>query len=131
MSAIDWVSTERERITQVLAIAPIRKATENEYNADNSIRAELKAYFHSHMDMNKAIAESNIYAGAPEYCDLCSGSFINDGFLVDGALKGQAGWACMCINCFGKYGKGLDWGVGQLYQNQGKLAWLQVAGFNK
>lgn len=109
--------------------------TENDEDSDdddaNSIRSEIKRYFHGNMDMAKAITECNIYAGAPEHCDLCSDNFIDDGFLVDGAIRGQAGWACMCMNCFGQHAQGLGWGVGQLYKNEGKLGWLQVAGFQE
>jgi hypothetical protein len=107
--------------------------TENDEDSDdaNSIRSEIKRYFHDNMDMAKAITESNIYAGAPEHCDLCSDNFIDDGFMVDGAIRGQAGWACMCMNCFGQHGQGLGWGVGQLYKKEGKLGWLQVAGFQE
>jgi len=104
---------------------------EEEEDDPLSIRAEIKRYFHGHMDMAKAITECNIYAGAPAQCDLCSGNFIDDGFMVDGAIRGQSGWACMCMNCFGRHAQGLGWGVGQLYKKEGKLGWLQVAGFQE
>ena len=51
--------------------------------------------------------------------------------MVDGAIRGQTGWACMCMNCFGRNAQGLGWGVGQLYKKEGKLGWLQVAGFQE
>lgn len=38
---------------------------EEEEDDPLSIRAEIKRYFHGHMDMAKAITECNIYAGAP------------------------------------------------------------------
>ncbi len=99
-------------------------------NQDNATKAAIKAFLNKSIDMDKAISAQNIYAGAPEQCDLCNGSFIDDGLFIDGALREQVGWACMCVSCFGQYGKNLGWGVGQLYQKQRNLRWLQVAGFN-
>jgi hypothetical protein len=127
LEEIGFGSTEDSKVADC-------NVTENDEDSDddaNSIRSEIKRYFHGHMDMARAITEQNTYAGAPEHCDLCSGNFIDDGFMVDGAIRGQAGWACMCMNCFGRHAQGLGWGVGQLYKNEGKLGWLQVACFQE
>jgi hypothetical protein len=99
------------------------------FEADTPIREEIRRYFAAHMDMAKAQAEQNTYAGDPDNCELCEAPFINDGFFVDGAIRGDSGWALMCTNCFGRHGQGIAWGKGQLYKNEGDNGWLQVGGF--
>jgi hypothetical protein len=64
----------------------------------------------------------------PEYCDLCGKSFEKEKYMIDGAIKGTRGWACMCAECFLENGRKIGCGDGQLYLRD-KEGWLEVAGF--
>jgi hypothetical protein len=97
---------------------------------DTPVRDEINRYFNADMDLARADLEQNFYADNPEFCDLCNARFIDNGFFVDGAIKENAAWALMCTDCFGKHGKGIAWGMGQLYKNKDDLGWLQVGGFD-
>lgn len=63
-------------------------------------------------------------------CDACKAALLEGGLYVDGAVLGAGGmWASMCMRCFLEQGKGLGWGIGQLYENDG-LGWQCIAGGN-
>jgi hypothetical protein len=52
----------------------------------------------------------------PENCDLCGTDITEQGCYVDGGVAHGGGmWANMCLPCFDEHGKGIAWGVGQLY----------------
>jgi hypothetical protein len=70
------------------------------------------------------------YAYGVDHCDICGGSLDGRALFVDGALKGQIGWANMCAQCFLSKGTGVGWGSGQLYARQPNGDWRMVAGFN-
>jgi len=44
--------------------------------------------------------------------------FTDQKYLADCELKNQPGWSLMCAECFSKHGKGIGYGVGQLYMKQ-------------
>ena len=78
--------------------------------------------------------QCDIYAGDPESCDLCGTGLIEQGFFVDGVTKDGA-WANMCSGCVAKDGRGIGWGVGQLYRAQitpdaEMTRWVMIAGGN-
>ena len=126
------ITTDEDRLwLQKMGFGPLftNKEPDFEDKSFSSLRPEIRAYINQHIDMARAISEQNIYSCAPEQCDTCESELVDDGFFVDAKFKKQTGWACMCMECFGKYGENLGPGVGQLYQNQGKIGWLQVAGF--
>jgi len=69
------------------------------------------------------------YAYGIKTCDLCHCSLDDAGLFVDGALRGQAGWANMCPSCFERQGHSIGWGKGQIYARQSNGRWRLVAGF--
>ena len=86
----------------------------------------------------------------PNSCDLCSKAFGDDAFFVDGqtgrmqsvqytdpatglmASAAHGSWADMCVDCYGREGRGIGWGIGQLYRkvldDSGSPRWLLIAG---
>jgi len=63
-----------------------------------------------------------------ETCDLCSYPVEQAGLYVDGAIKKGGGmWANMCLPCFLEKGRGVGWGVGQVYRHDG-IGWQCIAG---
>lgn len=64
---------------------------------------------------------------AAETCDLCEAIVEEVGFYVDGRIAGSNSWANMCLPCFLKEGKGIGWGVGQLY-GRDEVDWQCIAG---
>ncbi|TOO92131.1 hypothetical protein [Vibrio parahaemolyticus] len=94
------------------------------------IKPEVQSYFYSHINEQKAKNESELFADPPISFDLCGTELEHEKYFVDGSLRNQRLWAFMCSDCFSTQGKGVGWGVGQLYRNEGKNRWLLVAGFN-
>ncbi|MES0100946.1 hypothetical protein [Mesorhizobium sp. M0019] len=80
------------------------------------------------VDINKATVRRTYFSPPPEFCDLCRHSFDDKKYMVDGAVKGASGWACMCGDCFEARGHAVKWGSGQLYLRD-EHGWLLVAGF--
>lgn len=80
-------------------------------------------------DLATAQARQVYFSPPPENCDLCDGSLAEEKFMIDGGIKGHGAWACMCPDCFDEVGRGIGWGVGQLYLKQPD-GWLLVAGFS-
>lgn len=83
-----------------------------------------------HID-NEALENKKHYlSDVPETCYLCGKDFESEKFIVDGAIKSGGGaWCFMCEQCFEEKGKGIGWGIGQLYKKESDKQWLQVAGF--
>lgn len=88
-------------------------------------RREL-AFVALHMnDLGVTGGEASLHPDPPEACDLCNeGKF---GFFIDGETANGA-WANMCPRCFMQVGRGIGWGVGQLYRDRGEGRWQCVAG---
>lgn len=80
------------------------------------------------VDLTRAKLDKVYFHPPPEYCDLCRRSMIGEKYMIDGAVKGLGGWACMCADCFLKRGRKIAWGHGQLYLRDDN-GWLEVAGF--
>lgn len=80
------------------------------------------------VDLGRAELDHVYFHPAPEHCDLCRRSMANEKYLIDGAVNGLSGWACMCARCFLVRGQRIAWGHGQLYRRDDK-GWLEVAGF--
>ena len=61
------------------------------------------------------------HPGPPCDCDLCGCNLSKTTpAFVDGKI-GPKGWANMCAQCFVRDGRGIGWGIGQLYaQVQGR-----------
>jgi hypothetical protein len=95
----------------------------------NQIPAKTQSYFEYCIDEDLAREREEYYVNAQDECDGCGAALREDEYFVDGALKNQPGWACLCPRCFDQHGKGIGWGVGQLYRNEGKDSWLLVGGF--
>lgn len=94
------------------------------FAATNDEREDLDAY----MDREEAKKRSVYFCGAPDACDICRNPFADEEFLIDGEV-GQGGpWACMCRDCFLRYGGRIGWGHGQLYRKD-ERGWLLVGGF--
>ena len=81
------------------------------------------------VDFSVANRRKPDYAYGIKSCDLCQCSLAEVGLFVDGALRGQAGWANMCPSCFEKHGHSIGWGKGQIYARQSNGRWRLVAGF--
>ena len=69
------------------------------------------------------------YANPSDACDFCGCNLQERAFFVDGRLRGQIAFACMCAECFLENGEGIGWGKGQIYQRAPGSKWLMVAGF--
>ena len=82
-----------------------------------------------HIDMDRANKEQSYFCGTVEQCDICQCYFRDQQYLVDCELKDKPGWCYMCGSCFSKHGKGIGYGVGQLYMRQPNGKWLKVGGF--
>ena len=81
------------------------------------------------------LAELKVAGGAnplhlepPDACDLCGTTRF--GVFVDGETTMDGKWANMCPECFAIHGRGLGWGVGQLYKAQPSGEWRCIAGGN-
>lgn len=64
-------------------------------------------------------------------CGLCGCPLDGKGMFVDGWLRDQRTTTNMCAACFASRGKGIDWGIGQLYARQPDGSWRMVAGFRR
>jgi hypothetical protein len=64
----------------------------------------------------------------PDACDVCQCPLSLEPFMSDARLKGHRAWANMCADCTIYHAKGIGWGIGQLYRNEGDTGWLLVAG---
>lgn len=82
------------------------------------------------VDMHEAKLRQTYFSPPPDICDFCRRSFANEKYMIDGSVKGARYWACMCSECFSTNGKGIGWGIGQLYLHDSK-GWLEVSGFSK
>lgn len=80
------------------------------------------------VDLARAQRERVYWCGSLEKCDLCKCTLSDEKFMIDGGIKGHGAWANMCADCFNETGRGIGWGMGQLYLKQPK-GWLLVAGF--
>ncbi len=82
------------------------------------------------VDFKKAKKRAQYFDFADQTCDFCKRILANDKYMIDGGTY-QGPWAYMCVGCFEKNGYGIEWGVGQLFQNLGSEGWLLVAGYDK
>lgn len=94
---------------------------------------EIAFFCISMNDLGLTGGEATVIEAGPDACDLCSVDLVDGGFFVDGAT--DTGWAHMCVNCFAGQGKGIGWGVGQLYRVQiapdrSRHRWVCIAGGN-
>ena len=64
----------------------------------------------------------------PESCDLC-GCTLGEAPYVDGGVHRAGMAATMCLPCFSEHGKGIGWGLGQLYAHDG-AGWQCIGGGN-
>lgn len=63
-----------------------------------------------------------------ELCDSCGVMLLDNGLYIDGSVQNAGGmWANMCMTCFLAQGKGIGWGIGQLYVHDG-VGWQCIAG---
>ena len=70
------------------------------------------------------------FCGPPDRCDLCQADLSMHRFFVDGVVVDRTYWAFMCEQCFELHGKGVGWGLGQLYFQESAGSWLLVGGFS-
>lgn len=80
------------------------------------------------VDMDTARRRKVFFLPPPIHYDLCQRPLAVEKYMIDGGVKGQRFWACMCSACFATNGRGIGWGVGQLYLRD-QDGWLEVAGF--
>ncbi|RLJ59111.1 hypothetical protein BCF46_1255 [Litoreibacter meonggei] len=72
----------------------------------------------------------------PESCDLCSKLLSGQPVFIDGQTQRDGNtqfspWANMCSDCFMQEGRGIGWGVGQLYRGvitDGQEGWFLLGG---
>lgn len=61
-------------------------------------------------------------------CDFCRLNLKSDALYVDGSVQNGGGaWANMCMTCYLERGRGIGWGVGQLYRHDG-IGWQCIGG---
>lgn len=80
------------------------------------------------VDLERANEDPCHFSPPPTECDLCSQSLAGERYMIDGAVRGLSGWACMCAGCYLSRGRKIGWGYGQLYLRDSD-GWLLVAGF--
>jgi hypothetical protein len=76
------------------------------------------------------IAPTQTYAGVPDECDFCHRPIADSPWFVDGEGPGGA-WGNYCHKCFLASGRGLGWGIGQLFSRVtygGEVQFVCVAG---
>jgi hypothetical protein len=81
------------------------------------------------VNIEEARLRETYFTPPPEVCDLCRRYMAKEKYMIDGGVKEERYWACMCANCFSTKGRGIGWGIGQLYLRDPK-GWLEVAGFS-
>lgn len=67
------------------------------------------------------------FLNPPDKCNLCEFTLKSYKYMIDGQLNFHEAGAIMCPDCFNYFGKGIGYGIGQLYLNT-KNGWLLVAG---
>lgn len=91
-------------------------------------RSAGHAALDSSVDLKRARLDDVHFYPPPTDCELCRKSLADEKYMIDGAVRGARGWACMCGACFLERGEKIGWGHGQLYLRE-KEGWLEVAGF--
>jgi hypothetical protein len=89
----------------------------------------VEARLASAINADEVEANDPGHAYCIENCHLCGCALDQRGMFVDGWLRDHRETANMCALCFAASGKGLGWGVGQLYARQPEGGWRMVAGF--
>lgn len=67
------------------------------------------------------------WSGNIDRCDVCHRDMASAKFMIDGPVKRDGPWGCMCALCFRQVDGEIGWGRGQLYERTGK-GWLLVGG---
>ena len=128
--------------------------TEDRSKFANTYRGEL---FCTAMLLNNigVIALGDPHPSPPKACDLCGTPWGDDAFFIDGQTtrtgpmtvhytvigneqvheheRKSKMWADMCIDCYLREGRGLGWGIGQLYrrvETDDGTNWHLIAGGN-
>ncbi len=81
------------------------------------------------IDQHEVMLREPMFSEGAEHCDICRRKLLDCGLYVDGHVKDSPLWASMCIPCFRTTGRGIGWGVGQLYAKQQNDDWRLVLGF--
>jgi hypothetical protein len=68
------------------------------------------------------------WTGEVPNCDFCGRSFDDEKYMVDGPMRRNGPWGCMCGNCYSKSCLPLGIGKGQLYRWERKI-WRLVGGY--
>lgn len=100
-----------------------------ESQTENPIALSPEQNLDALVDMREAARHSIYFSPQPDECDLCRKSLLGEKFMIDGGVRGASYWACMCSSCYLRKGRGIAWGVGQLYLWD-KHGWLAVAGLD-
>src|SRR5260370_190281 len=87
---------------------------------------ESERLLEKYVDEVKGQAYDQDASGAADTCDLCGRSFNDRKYLIDGRMRVDLIWACMCSNCFLQRGAGIGWGQGQLFARRLDGEWLLV-----
>lgn len=90
---------------------------------------ELEAILAAEIDRDEIMIRDAQFAYGAESCDICQSDLTSRGLYVDGNVRNSHLWANMCIPCFKTSGRGIAWGMGQLYAKQPTGQWRCVAGF--
>lgn len=72
----------------------------------------------------------------PSNCDLCGDPLLGKAVFIDGQTQRDGNtqfspWANMCADCYMREGRGIGWGVGQLYRGvvtDGQESWFLLGG---
>lgn len=82
----------------------------------------------THLEQMKSPSDREDYwLGSVGQCDICHRDMDAARLMVDGAVKRDGPWACMCALCFKQVDGEIGWGRGQLYERTEK-GWLMVGG---
>lgn len=123
-------------LSLLMALEFLNKSSDEERIAEfySQFRSELSTLCNWLDNLKITGGQPHISYDPPSSCDLCEKHFLQDGLFVDGQMKGGI-WANACMDCFAIQGRGIGWGIGQLYKKKGFHAdgeplWVCIAGGN-
>ena len=135
LGIITNVDYEKKVITATAWVIGLPRGPFDETFGRSEVEREKPPSSNSHLDLDalvdmpEAVRHNIYFSPPPSECDLCQKALSEEKYMIDGGVRGVGYWACMCANCYLKKGRGIGWGVGQLYLRS-KHGWLAVAGLD-
>ena len=94
-------------------------------------RAELVLFSFWMNELGIIGGQQTVALTPPKNCEQCGTALAENGLFIDGEARTGA-WSYMCMPCYTEIGRGIGWGVGQLYRLQQTAGdepiWVCIAG---